>query len=101
MRQKNIVMRKAETVEWLAREVFEAFPGQVSGLKFHLLDCGCIYYQRVFREGILDPHIAVYRDAGFGACEICTMQAVQWRQMVRDVVVVYNIRMVIDIVDEP
>jgi hypothetical protein len=93
MYRKNIVLRKTETVEWLAKEIFGAFPGLVSGLKFHLLDCGCIYYQRVFRDGVLDPNIAVYRDAGYGTCDICTMKAVHWRQMVRDVVVVYNVKM--------
>lgn len=98
--QSDILIQKAQTVEWLANGIFQAFPGHITGLKFHLLDCGCIYYQRVFSDGNVDPKIAVYRDPAHGTCEICMMQAVHWRQMVRDVVVAYNIRLEIVIPGE-
>ncbi len=95
-RKKNDAVR-VEKIEWLAKSIFNEFPEKVAGLKFHLLDCGCIYYQRVFRDGTLDPRIAIYRDAGHGTCDICMLKAVHWRQMVRDVVVVYNIKLVVAI----
>lgn len=43
-------------------------------LKFYILDCGCIYYQRIFGDGNLDSQIGVYRDAENGHCEICMLQ---------------------------
>ena len=91
---------RAEKIEWLAKSIFSEFPEEVQGLKFHILDCGCIYYQRVFRDGTLDPRIAVYRDAGQGTCEICMLKAVHWRQMVRDIVVVYNLKFEVTISSE-
>ena len=30
-----------------------------SALKFYFLDCYCIYYQRVFRNGELDPQFGI------------------------------------------
>ena len=30
--------------------------------------CGCMYYQRVFRDGDIDPQIGVYRAADDGPC---------------------------------
>ena len=48
---------------WLANQILSAFPQEVTGLKFFTLDCGCIYYPRVFRDGDLDPHAGIYRDA--------------------------------------
>lgn len=93
MIRQNYDIVRAEKVKWLAKSIFSEFPEEVSGLKFHLLDCGCIYYQRVYSDGTLDPRIAVYRDAGYSTCEICMLQAVDWRQMVRDIVVVYNVKL--------
>lgn len=93
MYRKKYDLVRAEKVEWLAKSIFTEFPEEVTGLKFHLLDCGCIYYQRVFSNGTLDPRVAVYRDAGYGTCDICMLKAVHWRQMVNDIVVVYNIKL--------
>ena len=93
MYQKKCELVIADKVEWLAKSIFNEFPEEVTGLKFHLLDCGCIYYQRVFSDGRVDPRVAVYRDAGLGTCDICMLKAVHWRQMVKDIVIVYNIRL--------
>jgi hypothetical protein len=59
---------------WLDNQIFAAFPQEVTGLKLYILDCGCIYYQRVFKDGGLDAQIGIYRDGGNGPCEICFLQ---------------------------
>ena len=48
---------------WLPNQIFTASPKDVTGLKFYVLDCGCVYYQRVYRDGDLDPQVGIYRDA--------------------------------------
>ena len=93
----NTDLHKTDRVTWLARQIFDAFQGEVTGLKFYVLDCGCIYFQRIFEDGYLDPQVGTYRDAEQGACDICAMQAVNWREMVRDVVVVYNSKFQVDV----
>jgi hypothetical protein len=90
--RQNIDHAESDKVMWLARQVFDAFPREVPGLKFYVLDCGCIYYQRVFEDGNLDSQVGIYRDAEQGVCDICMMQAVNWRELVKDVVVVYGSR---------
>jgi len=35
----------------------ESIHESVSGLKIYILDCGSIYYQRVFRDGELDSEL--------------------------------------------
>jgi len=54
----------------------------VRGLKFYVLDCDCIYYQRVFREGNLDPEVAIYRDAKQGPCQACMALDESWKKRV-------------------
>ena len=73
-------MKDAQTdkVVWLVDQMFTAFPKDVTGLKFCILDCRCIYCQRVFRDGNLDPQIGIYRDAEDGPCEICLAQTKTW-----------------------
>ncbi|MFZ7110522.1 MAG: hypothetical protein ACOWYE_02470 [Desulfatiglandales bacterium] len=100
LRDKQELVR-AEKIEWLAKSIFREFPEEVQGLKFHVLDCGCIYYQRVFRDGSLDPRISVYRDAGRGTCDTCMLKAVHWRQMVCDIVVVYNLKFEVTFSGDP
>jgi|GEM_PF-1697140 len=85
------VLRREEVTR-LATEIFDAFPEGITGLKFYILDCGCLYFQLVDQDGILDPHIAVYRGGKEGPCQICMLQAVNWRQMVVDCVVIYRFR---------
>lgn len=80
-----------ETASRLAHKIFDAFPEDVSGLRFYILDCGCLYLQRVSPEGIPDPVIGVHREEGEVPCEICLLRAVNWRQMVIDEVLVYRI----------
>ena len=77
----------------LARRIFEMLPEGVTGLQFYILDCGCIYFQQVFEDGSTDPVVAVYREKGEGPCEVCTLQAVNWRQMVSDFMVVYRTKL--------
>ncbi len=79
----------SETITWLARSIFQSFPGEVTGLRFYLLSCGCIYYQRVFRNGGLDPTIGAYRDADSGACGSCMSQKDPWEKRILDEMVVY------------
>jgi hypothetical protein len=57
--QQNIDTPDSDKITWLANEIFKAFPRGISGLKFYILDCGCIYYQRVYRNADLDPQIGI------------------------------------------
>ncbi len=41
--QQNIEPSKSDKVVWLTNKIFTAFPQEVTGLKFCILDCGCIY----------------------------------------------------------
>ena len=82
--------RTSETITWLAKSIFQSFPGEVTGLRFYLLACGCIYYQRIFRNGDLDPTIGAYRDADNGPCDSCMNQKEAWENRILDEMVVYN-----------
>lgn len=75
----------------MADRIFEAFPEDVSGLRFFILDCGCLYFQRIGQYGIPDPEIATYHEGGESPCEICLLRAVNWRQMVIDQLLAYRI----------
>lgn len=68
--QPSINLPDSDKITWLANKIFKAFPGEVSGLRFYILDCVCIYNQRVFRDGDLGSQIGIYRDVGDGPCEI-------------------------------
>ncbi len=74
---------------WLAEQIFSAFPQDVTGLNFFTLDCGCIYFHRVFRDGFIDPQLGIYRDA-INPCEICMRLKDDWEGRVIDECVVYN-----------
>ena len=51
--------------------------------KFYAMDSvGYIYYQRVYRDGYLDPEIVIYRDAKNGPCKICLFQDDAWKERV-------------------
>jgi len=52
------------------------------------MDCGCIYYQRIFRNGNLEPQIGIYRDAEDGPCEICIVEDEIWKERVIDGIIV-------------
>ena len=54
------------------------------------LDCGCIYYQRVFPTGELDNQVSIYRDEDEGPCEVCLLQEDDWTDRVIDDNVIYN-----------
>ena len=82
-----------DRVTALANRIFEVLPEGVTGLQFHILDCGCIYFQQVFEDGTIDPVVAVYRETGEGPCDVCSLQAVNWRQMVSDFMVVYRTKL--------
>ena len=69
---------------------FSTFPKDVSGLKFYVLDCGFIYYQRVFRDGELDTQVGIYRDTDEGPCEVCILQEDNWTDRVIDETVIYS-----------
>ena len=75
---------------WLANQIFTVFPQECTSLKLYILDCGCIYYQRVFRDGELDTEIGIYRDADNGPCEVCMLQEETWKDRMVDETVIYN-----------
>ncbi len=88
--QPSINLQDSDKITWLANQIFAAFPQEVTALRFYVLDCGCIYYQRGFPDGSLDPHVGIYRDAEAGVCEVCMHLDEGWRDRAMDEVVVYN-----------
>ena len=96
--QPSINLQDSEKITWLANQIFAAFSQEVIGLKFHTLDCGCVYYQRVFKHGSLDPQVGIYRDADNRACEVCMHLDEGWRDRVMEEVVVYNSKLQIETV---
>jgi hypothetical protein len=85
-----------DEVTWLAKEIFKAFPKEVIGLRVYNLECGCIYYQRIFPYGDLDLRVGIYRNADFGPCEACMRLDQDWENRVMEETIVYsaNIKMV-------
>ena len=81
--------------EWLAREIFKAFPRDCPGLKLYELDCGCIYYRRVSRDGTENEQIGIYRNPGDGACEVCMSLPKEWGHRVVDETLVYSTGIVV------
>ena len=96
--QQNIDPSLSNQVIWLAREIFTAFPGYVTGLKVYRLGCGCIYYQRLFRNSDIDPLLGIYRDANDGPCDICMLQEETWKERVIDEIVVFNSKIQIEVI---
>lgn len=86
----DIIAKGERKVIWLAKQIFAAFPRLVTGLKFYVLDCGCIYYQRKFVDGTVVSTIDIYRDAANGPCQVCMAMDKSWRDRVVDETVVYN-----------
>jgi hypothetical protein len=84
-------MKHSDRILWLAKQVFNSFPQHVTGLKFFTMDCGCIYYLRVSRDGDIDYyHVGIYRDAEKGSCEACVDLGQNWGDRLIDETVVYN-----------
>ena len=90
MNQQSIDLSGTDRVTWLAGEIFKAFPRLVTGLKFYILDCGCVYYRRKFVDGGLDNTVGIYRNAEDGPCEACMVMDGSWKDRVVDETVVYN-----------
>jgi len=88
--RQNINFSDSDKLLWLANQIFTAFPQEVVGLTFYVLNCGCIYYQRAYRDGELDQQIGIYRDAKDGPCGICMHLDKDWKDRVLDEVTVYN-----------
>ncbi len=86
----DIVSRGQEKITWLARHIFTTFRKLVTGLKFYILDCGCIYYQRRFMDGNLASKVGIYRDAEDDPCDICMSTGEKWKDRVVDEAIVYN-----------
>ena len=86
----DIIAKGERKVVWLAKQIFAAFPRLVTGLKFYVLDCGCIYYQRKFVDGTVVSTTGIYRDAANGPCQVCMAMDKSWRNRVVDETVVYN-----------
>ena len=90
LNQPNIDLSESDRVTWLANEMFKAFPGEVSGLTFYILDCGCVYYRRKFVDGKLDHKAGIYRNSEDGPCQACMAIDGRWKDRVVDETVVYN-----------
>lgn len=88
--QHNIESLKSDKMLWLASQIFTAFPDEVTGLKFYVLGCGCIYYQRVFPDGATDSKTGIYRAAKNGPCEICMQQDGAWKERSLDEIIIYD-----------
>lgn len=69
----------------------------VAGLKFYILDCGCILYKRVLRDGDLDSQVGIYRDTDDGPCEIYMVQDKDWMSGVIDETIVDNSRFQVEV----
>ena len=87
---QSINSLQPDKLTWLANQTFSAFPQECTGLKLCILKCGCIYYQRVFRDGEFDPQIGIYQDADDGPCEVCMHLQKDWKDRVVDEIGVYN-----------
>lgn len=87
---QSIDPSQSDKVTWLAGQIFTAFPQEVSGLKIYTMDCGCIYYQRLFRDGDIDSQVGIYRDADQGPCEVCMRLEKDWKDRMLYEVVVYS-----------
>jgi hypothetical protein len=48
---------------------------------------------QVFEDGRVAPVVAVYRDTGEGPCDVCSLQAVSWKPMASDDLVVYRTKL--------
>ena len=79
-----------EKMTWLANQIFETYPQEVSALKLFTLGCGCIYYQRILDGGKLDSQVGIYRDADDGPCEICNHLEKEWEYRVIDENLIYK-----------
>ena len=90
LNQQNIDLSGSDKVTWLAGEIFKAFPEDVTGLTFYILNCGCLYYRRKFVDGDLDNRIGICRNAEDGPCEACMAMDGSWKERVVDEMVVYN-----------
>ena len=88
--QQNIDLPGSDKAMWLANQIFTAFPQEVTSLRFYILDCGCIYYQRVFRDGNSDPQMGIYRDAECRLCEVCMVEEGNSKDRVINETVAYN-----------
>ena len=87
----NMAHKQSDKHLLLAKQIFTSFPLLVTGLKVFNLDCGCIYFQRVFRDGVIDSyHIGIYRDLEDGPCDICMHFEKDWKDRVINESVVYN-----------
>jgi len=87
---------KSDKILWLADHIFKVFVSDVTGLQFYTLDCGCIYFQRIFKDGNLGSKVGIYRDADDGPCDVCMQLDKSWEDRVIDEVVVYNSKIEIE-----
>ena len=94
--QQSIDSSKSNKMTWLAKKIFSAFPQDCTSLRFYILDCDCVYYQRVFRDGEFDPQIGIYRDSDNGPCDVCMLHEETWKDRVIEVMVVYNTQLQIE-----
>lgn len=90
LNQQNIDLSDSDKVAWLADQICTSFPKEVTALKLYVMDCGCINYQRVFRNGDLGPQMGIYRDAEDGLCDVCMGMSEDWKDRVVDETLVYN-----------
>lgn len=59
LNQQMIDLSDSDKVTWLADQICTSFPKEVTGLKLYIIGCGCIYYQRVFRNGVTPKWVSI------------------------------------------
>jgi hypothetical protein len=82
--------RMSDKLIWLADRIFKSFSDDVTGLRFFTLSCGCVYYQRIFRDGDIDLYQGIYRDPEDGPCELCAYFEGDWRDRALNETVIYR-----------
>jgi hypothetical protein len=61
-----------EKLTFLAIRLFKSRAEVVHGIRYYLLDCGCVRYQKIFNNGKLhNSQFLIYRDPLDGACNSC------------------------------
>lgn len=78
-----------DKITWLAKRVFTSFPDDIGSINFSTLDCGCIYFQRVFPNGSFDSIFGAYRSGDDGPCRKCREYPETWKDRSEEDVRVY------------
>jgi hypothetical protein len=90
----DFIHLQSKTAEWLAGNIFNAFPNETAGLMFYILDCGYIYHRGQAPDGaLLDVQMGIYRDPAQGDCDECMPRPKGWEPRVLEQRVIYKIKL--------